>query len=162
MSVVHNGREEECFTTILALRKGLKALFEAVRGSSIKVLGRGVAGMLRESPSHSKAHVKLSSRRVLKGETKVPVKIRAQMPTKIHHLGLVVERKMCSSMLLIKCCFREEEEQIRAGGKTNVWGNFMQEVYLCAGRRCWTICARAKVKSGGCSVLQGLQSAKWT
>lgn len=33
----------------------------------------------------------------------------------------------------------EEEEQIRAditeGGKTNVWGKFMQKVYPCAGQK---------------------------
>lgn len=89
------------FTTILALRKGLKALFEAVHGSSIKILGMGgvslCAGVLRAFPSHCKAHVKLSSRGVLNSETKVLVQARALS------LGLLVEGKMGSSMLLTKC-----------------------------------------------------------
>lgn len=42
MSIVHNGREKKLFTIILALRKGLKALFEALHGSSIKGGGGGV------------------------------------------------------------------------------------------------------------------------
>lgn len=41
MSIVHNGREKKLFTIILALRKGLKALFEALHGSSIKGGGGG-------------------------------------------------------------------------------------------------------------------------
>lgn len=42
MSIVHNAREKELFTTLLALRKGLKAFFDAVHGSSIEVLGEGL------------------------------------------------------------------------------------------------------------------------
>lgn len=115
------------FTTTSALRKCLKALFEAARGSSIKALGGGVGGgsscgMLKASPSHCKAHVKLCSRRVLKCGTKLPVKIRIQMTTNIPHLAVQNGLIYGSNKLLLT----GEEEQTRAevteGGKTNVWG----------------------------------------
>lgn len=72
----------------------------------------------------------------------MPVKIRAPTLTKIPHLGLVVECKTLihddDEVLLMG-----EGEQIRAGvtggkaeeRKTNVWRNFMQEIYLCAGQK---------------------------
>lgn len=151
MSIVHNGREKKLFTIILALRKGLKALFEALHGSSIKGGGGGgggVAGVLRTSPSNCKAHVKLSSRRVLKGETKVLVKIRAQMATKIPPLGLVMECKMCSSMPLIKCCLwgkRSRSGQVSLKEERQMYGEIScKRFILVTGRRFWTICSRGE------------------
>lgn len=52
MSIVHNGREKELFTAVLALRECSQALFEAVCGSSIKVLrGWGVQVCSEHSPA---------------------------------------------------------------------------------------------------------------
>lgn len=110
--------------------------------------GGGVAGVLRTSPSNCKAHVKLSSRRVLKGETKVLVKIRAQMATKIPPLGLVMECKMCSSMPLIKCCLwgkRSRSGQVSLKEERQMYGEIScKRFILVTGRRFWTICSRGE------------------
>lgn len=102
---------------------------------NIKVLKKWGVQVCSEHPSsHYKAQVKLSSRRVLTGEAKVSVKIRAQMPTRISWLGLV-ECKRCSSVLLRKCCLWRKRADVTEGRKTNVWGNLMQEVYPYAGQK---------------------------
>lgn len=159
------GGKKELFTSILALRKGLKALFEAVCGSSSKVLEEGTCCRVLRAPlSHCKPHIKMSSRRVLEGETKV--KIRAQMPTKIPHLGLVVKCKMCSPMLLIKCCLwgkRSRSGQMSLKEERQMCEEISCNMFIFVlARRCWTICTRAEVKSSGCLVLQGLQPAEET
>lgn len=55
MSIVHNGREKKLFTIIFALRKGLKALFEALHGSSIK--GGGELQVCSEHPPATVRHM---------------------------------------------------------------------------------------------------------
>lgn len=115
-------------------------------------------GVLRASPCHCKAHIKLSCRW---GQS-VNEDPRSDVQPRFPDWGLWNAK--CLSMLLRKCCLwrkRSRYGQMSLKEERQMSGEMScKRFILVLARRFWTRSTRAEVKSSGCLVLQGLQPAK--